>query len=90
MKLWEFSCSGSKDIPNISIGNAEETNVRTQSKDQVVPVDLSPLKMTADSTDVPGKLQMCDSNSHTLTESTIGKKHWPSKLKVVSSRKRKE
>ena len=33
---------------------------------------------------------MCDSHSHTLTESTIGKKDSPSKLKVVSSRKRKE
>ena len=32
---------------------------------------------------------MCDSNSHTLTESTIAKKDSPSKLKVVSSRKRK-
>ena len=46
--------------------------------------------MTADSADVPGELQMCDSNSHILTESTIGKKDGPSKLKVVSSRKRKE
>ena len=69
-----FSVPAQKDIPNISIGNAEETNVPTQSKDQIVPVNLSPPKMTADSTDVPGELQMCDLNSHTLTESTIGKR----------------
>ena len=49
-----FPVPAQKDIPNILIGNAEETNVPTQSKDQVVPVDLSPPKTTADSTDVPG------------------------------------
>ena len=68
-----FPVPAQKDIPNILIGNAEETNVPTQSKDQVVPVDLSPPKMTADSTDVPGELQMCDSNSQTLAESAIEK-----------------
>ena len=70
----KFLVPAQKDIANIFIGNAEETNVPMQSKDQVVPVDLSPPKMTADSTDVPGRLQMCDSNSQTLTESTIRKK----------------
>ena len=43
-------------VPNILIGNAEETNVPTQSKDQIVPVNLSPPKMTVDSTDFPGEL----------------------------------
>ena len=89
-KSGNFSVPAQKDIPNISFGNAEESNVPTQSKDQDVPANLSPPKMTADSTDFPGELQMCDPNSHTLTESIIGKKDSPSKLKVVSSRKRKE
>ena len=68
-----FPVSAQKDVPYTTIGNAEETNVSKQSKDQVVSDDLSPPKMSAGSTDVPGVLQMCDSNSHTLTESTIRK-----------------
>ena len=75
-----------KNIPNISIGKPDKSNVVSKSKDLIKAVDLPPPKMPVDSIDVPGELQMSDSNSNTQTESTIGKKDSPTKSKKVPSK----